>query len=285
MKPLVSVYITTHNRAERLILAINSVLMQTYQNIEIIVSDDGSKDNTKAVVSNLMKQYHNIRYTRNDESRGANHARNKALAMAKGEFITGLDDDDLFTPTRVAFFVLNWDDEYSFICDNFVNSKKLEMKPHYEKTTNHIITLSEMLFCNMASNQIFTKTSRLKKINGFNENLRRLQDWDCWLRMVVEYGNAMRFNEKSYIMHHDELIRVSKSISSLEAYKALVKVNPELFPPMKDDFINKYILKTVPIKYCDCFIYSSLWELQRIIVVIQQKIQKKLARKFDSDSI
>lgn len=266
MMPLVSVYITTHNRGERLIRAINSVLNQTYKNIEIIVSDDGSKDNTPEIVSELMIQYGNIKYTRSEVARGANHARNKALEIAQGEFITGLDDDDEFMPKRVEYFVSHWDDSYSFICDNFINSTPLSDKPHYKGSSKYVITLKEMIFNNVASNQVFTRIARLRKINGFNESLKRLQDWDCWLRLTEEYGQAMRFDERSYIMHHhDEVGRVSNNIDFNEAYINLVKENIKLYNSIDNHFTQKYILKSMPTVWNDCFKCGSFWEFKTII--------------------
>lgn len=267
MSPLVSVYITTHNRAERLTLAINSVLDQTYENIEIIVSDDGSTDNTVEVVLDFMSEYSNIKYTRSEISLGANHARNKALEIASGEFITGLDDDDLFLPNRVEYFVRNWDSCYSFVCDNFMDSGPQGVKEHYNDNSKCLISINMILFRNKASNQVFTKTERLKKINGFNESLLRFQDWDCWIRLIAEYGSAIRFNEKSYIMHHDQVDRVSHNIESNEAYKFLVKENIDIFDSIHKNFAAKYILKTMPIKWSDCFNCTSLREFKKVLRV------------------
>ncbi|HAY4006682.1 TPA: glycosyltransferase family 2 protein, partial [Escherichia coli] len=98
---LVSVYIPTHNRVDMLERAIMSVLKQSYPNIEIIVSDDGSQDNTKKIVTSYMQQYSNIKYVFSSEAKGACHARNLAIAKASGTYITGLDDDDEFTQDRI----------------------------------------------------------------------------------------------------------------------------------------------------------------------------------------
>ncbi|WP_283709994.1 glycosyltransferase family 2 protein [Pseudoalteromonas prydzensis] len=266
MSPLVSVYITTHNRSERLIRAVQSVLNQTYKNIEIIVSDDGSKDNTPEIVALLMSKNDNIRYIRSDIVKGANHARNRALEVAKGEFITGLDDDDEFTPERVSFFISKWDDQFSFICDNFVEKTNVIQKPHYKQKERYVFDYKEMLFINSASNQIFTKTSRLNEIGGFNESLKRLQDWDCWLRLAYSFGLAVRYNKKSYIMHqHESGNRVSKNIDYDEAYRILALENIELFSVIKNDFASKYILKTKKRKWYDVFACSSVRECKVVL--------------------
>jgi glycosyltransferase involved in cell wall biosynthesis len=89
--PKVSVYIPTKNRPVMLKRAIDSVLAQDYPNVEVVVSDDGSTDNTPEFMDDYCKQYNNIIYLRSETSHGACHARNKAILASTGEFITGLD--------------------------------------------------------------------------------------------------------------------------------------------------------------------------------------------------
>ncbi|MFD2837427.1 glycosyltransferase family 2 protein [Azotobacter vinelandii] len=96
--PLVSVYIPTRNRLEKLERALRSVLGQTYANHEILVCDDASTDGTFERISRLARSERKIRYLRNPAPRGACSARNLGIFAARGEFITGLDDDDEFTP-------------------------------------------------------------------------------------------------------------------------------------------------------------------------------------------
>ncbi|MET0535983.1 MAG: glycosyltransferase family A protein [Steroidobacter sp.] len=99
--PLVSVIIPTYNRAALLCEAVNSVLKQTYQNIEIIVIDDGSTDDTTAA----MAQYgERVRYTRRPNA-GVNPARNLGLKQARGEFVALLDSDDLWAPYKLELQV------------------------------------------------------------------------------------------------------------------------------------------------------------------------------------
>lgn len=86
---LVSVIIPTYNRATFLLDAINSVQNQTYPNIQIIVVDDGSTDNTRHLVADLE----NVEYYY-QENQGQGAARNLGLSKAKGEYITSLDSDD-----------------------------------------------------------------------------------------------------------------------------------------------------------------------------------------------
>ena len=90
--PLVSVVLPTYNRARTLSRAINSVLSQSYRNLELIIVDDASTDDTAAVVGSIEDA--RIRYTRLPKNRGASHARNEGMRLASGSFIAFQDSDD-----------------------------------------------------------------------------------------------------------------------------------------------------------------------------------------------
>lgn len=225
---LVTVYIPTHNRPEMLVRAVSSVLAQTYKNIEIIISDDGSNIDVSSFIYNEFGARDNIRVIRNDISKGACHARNKAIFEARGEFVTGLDDDDEFLPERieklVAFFVKN---KYPFISTGLVfKTKKNEIIAYGESC---VIKLDDNLNSNEIGNQIFTRTADLKSIGGFDESLNAFQDYDCWLRMILKYGHGYNTGEPTYIVHmeHEEG-RISTSDKRLNGILCFVEKHKKI---------------------------------------------------------
>lgn len=97
---LVSVIVPVYNRAHILPEAVDSALAQTYPHVEIIISDDGSKDDTRAWVQGLMERIPDrVRYVRNDNA-GPGPAREAGRQLARGEFIQYLDSDDLLLPRK-----------------------------------------------------------------------------------------------------------------------------------------------------------------------------------------
>jgi len=96
--PRVSIIIPTHNRSKLLRVALESALGQTYPNIEIIVVDDGSTDDTAAVVAQYTGRVNYIKQANQDVAA----ARNTGIRVASGEYLTFLDDDDLILPTKIA---------------------------------------------------------------------------------------------------------------------------------------------------------------------------------------
>ena len=97
-QPLVSVIITTYNRFDFLCRAINSVLAQTYKNIEIIVIDDFSTDGTKEKIENYSSL---VKYVRNEENIGLPASRNVGILASAGDYISFLDDDDEILPEKI----------------------------------------------------------------------------------------------------------------------------------------------------------------------------------------
>lgn len=96
MEPHVSVIIPTYNRAHLLERAIKSVLRQSYSSLELIVVDDGSKDETPMVISKYP-----LRYVRLPSNRGVALARNRGILKARGNLIAFLDSDDEFLPPKI----------------------------------------------------------------------------------------------------------------------------------------------------------------------------------------
>ena len=119
---LVSVYMPTHNRANMLVDAIESVLAQTYQEIELIVVNDGSSDNTADVLAQYQ-QSHSITVFTQDKAKGACAARNLAIKHATGQLITGLDDDDVLLPNHIANLVAHFDENYAFVAASIIEDK------------------------------------------------------------------------------------------------------------------------------------------------------------------
>ena len=109
--PLVSVVIATHNRQDLLPEAVRSIQDQTCSDFEIIIVDDASQDNTPAVVSRLAESDPRIRALRSENNVGPSKARNMGVAIAIGQYIAIMDDDDLAGPQRLAFQIATMEEK------------------------------------------------------------------------------------------------------------------------------------------------------------------------------
>ena len=200
---LVTVYITTYNRRKLLERAINSVLNQTHSPIELIVADDGSTDGSQEYLTAMHKQgILTAILNTTGRSKGACYGRNRAISTAKGEFISGLDDDDYFEPWRIETFIKKWQEYtvnkkvFSALFDSVVEHRKSGPVACYD---TGVATYQKLRKGNVVGNQVFTKTSYLKAVGGFDEQMPALQDWDTWLRLSNQYGDILNVKTRSYI--------------------------------------------------------------------------------------
>ncbi|WP_338589236.1 glycosyltransferase [Shewanella khirikhana] len=226
MQPLVSVYIPTCNRRELLERALNSVLAQTYPNVEIIISDDCSEDDTQVFCEKLVSQHDNIVYLRNDKRSGACVARNRAINIAKGEFITGLDDDDYFLPERIAdlYNGLITNNYQIVFSDNKVLLNHGVLKVHKKKSK---VCKSDLLVQNYIGNQVFTYKKNFTKINGFNEAIPAWQDLECWFRLL-DVSDAYCIHSASYVVdvsHPHERITSGKIDKIFDSFDIICEIN------------------------------------------------------------
>lgn len=256
--PLVTVYMPTHNRSDLLSRAIDSVLSQTYSNFELIIVDDCSTDNTEAVVQTYQDQDSRIKYIKNSENLGACASRNKAIRAAKGEFITGLDDDDYFLPNRLEVFLLAWGNRKKDVVllfsryGNHLKDGAVFKRPILGFKGN-LITQKSLLENFYTGNQVFTKTESLKAIGMFDENIPMWQDFDCYYRLLA-LGKGQRINEFTYILDisHDHDRISNKSIEDVvythNYFKSKNKINNYFHSMLLEYHLYKYDKKLIRIK-------------------------------------
>ncbi|MBK8712922.1 MAG: glycosyltransferase family 2 protein [Niastella sp.] len=190
-KNLVSVIIPTYNRAALLKEAVESVIAQTYRPIECIVVDDGSTDNTKEVVNDLIK--HNtdlfaLKYI-HQQNAGSQVARNTGTAAASGEFIQYLDSDDLLYPGKLEAQVHYFNQHPG--CDAVFGdwekgtTTKNEKIMGYKNDNLVEQLLSEKCIANFA---MLMRRILVKKIGDWDINIKRNQEIDFHLRGVLAGG-------------------------------------------------------------------------------------------------
>jgi len=133
--PLVSIVIATYNRADRLPRAIDSCLAQTYPNLELIVVDDGSTDDTQALLARYVDEHGKARVrVAKVDHQGAWAARNKGLDLAKGKYIQLLDSDDYLVPRKLELQVAAMEASGNGVCVCHCRIVKDPPDPAYEKT-------------------------------------------------------------------------------------------------------------------------------------------------------
>ncbi|HZH58307.1 MAG TPA: glycosyltransferase [Metabacillus sp.] len=104
MVPKVSVIVPVYNCEKYLLKCLESICNQTYSNIEIIIVNDGSTDNTEKIIINMKEQEHRIIYYKQENS-GPSEARNKGISLSKGEYLVFIDSDDTVEPSYIEMLL------------------------------------------------------------------------------------------------------------------------------------------------------------------------------------
>ncbi len=229
--PRVSIVIPTYNRAGMLPRAVNSVLAQTFSNLELLIVDDCSADNTPEVVAGFVDP--RIRSYRHNRNRGLAAARNTGIANAQGQYIAFLDDDDEYLPTKLEKQVQALDTAspdvglaYSW-CSVFGPSGDV-LSEH--RSTQEGYVFDEALSLNLSldiGTSSMIRASVIKDIGCFDEALLRCEDLDF-------------------------LCRLSRQFKILSVPEVLVKLHqghPQMTTPsrsnlfLKRDYIKSHIAK------------------------------------------
>ena len=230
--PLVSVIIPTYNRAWALKKAIESVLAQDYKNFELIVVDDGSTDDTEALVSEYAKAVKFIQ----QPNLGVSAARNKGISIASGALIAFLDSDDYWEPQKlsaqVEFFNANPD---ALICQTeetwIRNGKRVNPKKKHKKLSG-MIFIPSLALCLISPSAVMMRKILFAKVDMFDESLPACEDYDLWLRVTCRY--PVHLIDTPLIVktggHEDQL----SAATGLDKYRiyALKKI-------LKSDFLNE----------------------------------------------
>ncbi len=181
----VSVVIPTFNRAGAIRDAIESVLDQTLSGVEIIVIDDGSTDDTKAVVSS----YAGVTYER-VEHHGACAARNRGIELATGEYLLFLDSDDVLYKTALEDLAGALDrnpDSGAAYCGYVITSHPGEVhsKSALDRSSGDVfVPMCTEHICILHC--VLARRDLISKIGGFDARLSQFEDWDLWIRAAAE---------------------------------------------------------------------------------------------------
>jgi len=218
-EPLVSAVITTHNREQLLPRALDSVAVQSYENIEIIVVDDGSTDGTPEVIENYQQDIA-LKYIRFDQSVGACRARNRGIKEAAGQFVAGLDDDDTWHENRIEELLKAYSDEFACVTsDTLMAYPKAQLV--WKK--KEVIDIETLRYTNQVGNQVLVPRERLLDVGGFDADMDAAQDYDLWLRLSEAFGpirNVQKPLQTIYMDHDADRITETSSFKGyLQFYK------------------------------------------------------------------
>lgn len=219
---LVSIIIPTYKRADMLKRAIDSALRQTYKNIEVIVVDDNDPDTEyRKITEDIMRPYQNelrVVYIQHLKNMNGAVARNTGIKASKGDWISFLDDDDLYLPEKVEKQVnyLKEHKEHNAVYCGRIQKGKRIMGVISGDLSQHLLQLS----FTPTTPALMFRRSVFEQIGGFDEQFRRHQD----LELLLRYFKTNTIGAVS-----EPLVEIGQNEGENELHGKLLEKNKQTF--------------------------------------------------------
>jgi len=197
---LVSIITPLYNSKEFIVETIKSVLLQTYQNWEMIIVDDVSSDNSCEIVDTFSEEDNRIKLVKLDVNSGAAAARNKAIQMANGKYIAFLDSDDLWHPNKL-------DKQISFMEKNKLPFTFTSYQKINEEGSNFLgrgSAPNRVNYRNLLKTNVIGCLTAIYDTESFEKvlmpSIRKRQDFGLWLKLLkrTEYAYGLDENLATY---------------------------------------------------------------------------------------
>lgn len=262
--PTISVIMPCYNAASYVKDAVNSVLSQTYQDIELIIVDDGSADDSKTIIDHLCSEHSEQITILHQQNKGPYPARNLALKQAKGEFIAFLDADDYWEPECLAKLhkaIINKSADIAYCGWQNVGKGGPGTEPYippaYEQGD---IVSSFIKGCPWPIHAALCKHDVIDKLDGFSERYFSSMDFDLWIRLLTVTKNITLVPEVlAYYRWHDSgqisAIKWKQVLESWAVRNDFIQQNPDLVK-----HINKSELERLTHGFILTNAYNAYWK-------------------------
>ena len=227
-KKLVSVIMPCFNCEKTVAASIESILNQTYQNIEILIIDDGSKDNTYKILKKFQSKHKNIRLFKNQDNLGLTKSLNILIEESKGEYIARQDSDDISVIDRISLQYEFMEQKELDFCSSratiLYSGKKIPRSSHY--LPKKIVMKFKNPFIH---GTLFIKKSILLNVGKYDENFYYAQDYKLMKTLIDNNYKFKIFRKPLYELNMENNISTNKR-SEQSYYANCVKKNmiPEL---------------------------------------------------------
>ena len=193
--PLISICIPVFNGENYIIECIESALSQTYQNLEVIVVDNASFDNTSKIVNNITDS--RLKYFKNNENIGSIKNFNKCFELSSGDYFLLLPHDDLIPPDAIQIYfnkLSNSDKVFAFSAHQTINKNSEYIKnkkfSQNDKSFDHLSLLNFIIQNFNPIQSVFVKRKNLFKYFYFDQKFGIFTDIELWIRLSKEFNGC-----------------------------------------------------------------------------------------------
>ncbi len=227
---MISVVVPTFKRPKNLKRLLESIFSQSEKPNEVIIIDDCSnmKEEYNQVISNLPNSEINVFIYFNEKNMGAPYSRNYGILKAQGDWIALVDDDDIWLKDKIKY-------QKNIIENSFINYDFITCSSYIEKTneSKKISRIPEFFLTNpkkyiLQSNYIMSPTVLIKKLalvntGLFDEELPSCQDWDMWVRIILNGYKIAIINKPLTIYKKDNIDSIGLSKNAKKGYRLFLR--------------------------------------------------------------
>lgn len=184
---MISVVLPTYNGEKYLSKSIDSILDQSYTDLELIIVDDCSKDSTPEIIRNYINKDKRVRSIRNETNRKLPASLNKGFGLSSGEYLTWTSDDNIYKPDALEKMKAYLDEH---TCDSIVycNMEYIDDEGKAtEKESSVSGDIRQLFQWNVIGACFLYRREVHEKLRGYDENKFLIEDYDFWLRAALEY--------------------------------------------------------------------------------------------------
>lgn len=260
--PLVSVILPVYNGAEFIACALESIILQTYRNLEVVAVNDGSTDGSETILRQYAARDARIRVI-NQANAGVARARNRAIAESTGEFVAPIDADDMWCPDKIGLQVkrmLAADKDTGMVYSwwTWIDAKGnvLDRSPRWRIEGD---VLEELIFINFTGNASVPLFRRkcLEEAGGYNEELAAkkaggCEDWEVALRVAAGHRVAVVPEVLLGYRRHPETMSLDCDAmwrSQLFVLQGIRNLHPELRPALFRAANNQFAMYLAGLSY------------------------------------
>lgn len=299
MIPLVSIIVPVYNSEQYIFNSINSILNQTYKNLEIIIINDGSTDRTDEILNEIVLKDKRIVYV-NQKNIGVSETRNKGIQLSKGEYITFMDSDDTVEPEYIEKLMEEvLKNKFDIVTCGYTDISKYGIVKLNDFYNNNTI-LSKDEFMNSIFNgvggtvwgKIFKRNIIIENNIKMKQNIFMCEDMIFVLEYVMKCNKYGSINENLYNYNRLNENSISSRIN-MDYYNNLIVVVDEIRKILKENnyedcYIDKILCNRVQ-SLCTSFLimqhdkkhkYSKKQKIDNIKIILNDKYNNLYKSKF-----
>lgn len=296
--PLVSIIIPCYNHQDFLDDCLSSILNQTYQNIELLICDDCSPDNSYEKIlsfkEKLEKRFENVVILKNEINCGVTKNINRMLELAKGEFVKTIASDDCMAPNAISEMVgfLIENRQVDVVVSNGIKVPEEQRYPDFSGDVIYNVSpdfSADGFFIRVARcNQIsapaaMVRMSVYKKFGLYDENVK-VEDFEYWLRVLKQNETSFAFLDKKLIYY-----RINQNSMSSMSANANLEKRRRVMHTSEIESLNKYSAFFEKDTFSDIILSRTLAERGFAIVNklcdYEKELNKEIKRFFSSNKL